>query len=260
MATNNYDPVTLIANWSEDRALPLRSGGVIADYGDRKFSTVSRDAFPEKKQVSKSRPQLLAASASSSTSNGRGAYAMNGINYWEDASKERETSETKPSFLSVIPHLKPGHDNSPSTWRTVHQVAYGVGDSPRTRMEKSATMRSKDAPWVYGRGGARVEKGMKTSGAIGEVFKECDNPQMNTACQRSWLYSEDPMLEAKRVNIEQPPIEMTCSIRGPGERELTKYDPEGEYKRSSSITKHLDAKGVPVRGVRVFKDQDDAIV
>jgi hypothetical protein len=93
MATNTYDPVTLIANWSEDRSPPLANGGVIADYGNRQYSTVSRDAFPAKRDQPKlSRPQLL---AKSSSKNGGDPYTMKGMSYWEDATKERETAETK---------------------------------------------------------------------------------------------------------------------------------------------------------------------
>lgn len=100
MATNTYDPVTLISNWSEDRALPLTNGGVIADYGNRQYSTVSRDSqFPASKQSqsrpsnqSMTRPQLLARAA---RLNNGDPYTMKGMQYWEDANKERETAETK---------------------------------------------------------------------------------------------------------------------------------------------------------------------
>jgi hypothetical protein len=38
-----------------------------------------------------------------------------------------------------VPHLKEGHDNNPSTWRTINQSAYGVGDDMKTRREMVRT-------------------------------------------------------------------------------------------------------------------------
>lgn len=102
MATNTYDPVTLISNWSEDRAAPLANGGVIADYGNRQYSTVSRDSqLPVRtdennqsnnNKMMMSRPQMLMKAA---RLNNGDPYTMKGMQYWEDANKRRETAETK---------------------------------------------------------------------------------------------------------------------------------------------------------------------
>lgn len=118
-----------------------------------------------------------------------------------------------------------------------------------------------NAPWVYGCGGARRERGMNTSGAIGEVYNQTSpNPQLNTDAQRSWLYSEDPMIEAKRRNMKQPPIEMICSVKGLGDQDGMAFNPDANFKRTSSITKYLDPKAATSSGNHVFKDEAEAII
>jgi hypothetical protein len=142
-----------------------------------------------------------------------------------------------------------------------------------------------NAPWVNGgRGGAKTDRGMQSSGAIGEVLKTDENPQINTAVQRSWLYNEDPMFEARRTNMERlqksstqvtvgdgasamttpatPNVssENSCSIKGLGDKDGRNYNPDGNFKRSSSITKYLDPKSQAMAGVYVFKDEAEAII
>jgi hypothetical protein len=51
-------------------------------------------------------------------------------------------------------------------------------------------------------------RGLKASGTIGEVFKDVDDPQLNTAVQRSWCYQPDPMLKVQfEGRPADPPFE-----------------------------------------------------
>lgn len=59
-------------------------------------------------------------------------------------------------------------------------------------------LRSTDAPIAVGRSGVRLEKGVATSGLIGERLMVSDDPKMNSFCQRSWLPTDDPALQIKK--------------------------------------------------------------
>ena len=63
----------------------------------------------------------------------------------------------------------------------------------------------------------KPDKGMAGSGAIGERLVEGQDPQSNTAAQRSWLYSEDVMFSAPK---DRPPEETRCyatlNVKGDG--------------------------------------------
>ena len=74
-------------------------------------------------------------------------------------------------------------------------MAYGA--RKRVTATEKKLLKQPDAPIALGRGGARNERGISTSGAIGEVFKEGHDPQHNTAVQRSWVYQPDPMLKVR---------------------------------------------------------------
>jgi hypothetical protein len=46
-----------------------------------------------------------------------------------------------------------------------------------------------------GRSGVRIEKGVSTSGLLGERLMLSDDPQRNSLVQRVWLYNDDPALK-----------------------------------------------------------------
>lgn len=52
-----------------------------------------------------------------------------------------------------------------------------------------------DAPVAVGRSGVRIEKGVSTSGLLGERLMLSQDPQTNTLVQRQWLYNDDPALK-----------------------------------------------------------------
>ena len=65
---------------------------------------------------------------------------------------------------------------------------------------------------AIGRSGARPERGIATSGMIGEVFKSGADPQHNTACQRVWLPSSSLVLDpAKRAPVPVDDVKPTTA-------------------------------------------------
>ena len=54
-----------------------------------------------------------------------------------------------------------------------------------------------DAPVAVGRSGVRIERGVNTSGLLGERLTLSPDPQRNTLVQKKWLYSDDPALTYK---------------------------------------------------------------
>jgi len=59
-------------------------------------------------------------------------------------------------------------------------------------------LREPGAPIAVGRSGDRVEKGVSTSGLIGERLMDSEDPKLNSFCQRAWLYTDDPALQIKK--------------------------------------------------------------
>ena len=54
-----------------------------------------------------------------------------------------------------------------------------------------------DAPVAVGRSGLRIEKGVNTSGLLGERLMLSKDPQFNSLVQKQWLYSDDPAIQYK---------------------------------------------------------------
>jgi hypothetical protein len=50
---------------------------------------------------------------------------------------------------------------------------------------------------AIGRSGARVDRGVSTSGLLGERLNDGDDVSRNSIVQRSWLYNDDPALGYK---------------------------------------------------------------
>ncbi len=58
-------------------------------------------------------------------------------------------------------------------------------------------MRTSDCPVAVGRSGNRIEKGVSTSGLLGERLMAGEDPKKNSFAQRSWLPIRDPSLDYK---------------------------------------------------------------
>lgn len=74
---------------------------------------------------------------------------------------------------------------------------FDVESSVTMRNTSHRMLRSSDAPIAAGRSGTRTERGVSTSGLLGERLMLTEDPKWNTMAQKSWLYSDDPALMYK---------------------------------------------------------------
>lgn len=169
---NIYKEKTLNGNWFEERATPLN--GVMADYGERCYGTTQKEAFSSSSTENKA---LTRAALLKSRSAHESEHAMYSMTQKETcATAQRLAVPPSDGFLTRRP--APSLSEDPNRFATTYGCAYNVpdqDDGPDT-----------DLPAV-GRSGARQERGIATSGMIGEVFKTAPDPQHSTACQRVWL-------------------------------------------------------------------------
>lgn len=160
--TNLYKSCTLYGNWVEERAEPLR--GVVADYGDRRYETTQKAEFPEAvPQRDLTRARILQAQG--------GSMMFTQQDTWEAATVA--SRRVDPTGFAG----KPSHQPVAPSFLTAYGAAFGRPDGPP---------QPPDMPAI-GRSGLRQERGMRTSGMIGEVFKSDPDPQRSTAAQRVWL-------------------------------------------------------------------------
>ena len=169
--TNRYSGGSLMGNWFEERSPGLR--GVVADYGDEvgRFRTTHLSGFPDRArdEVPTTRSWALLAEATKKSA-------------WSLTQKEGSVLATAAAKTKVDPtgFSKARAKKIPEkdSFATSYNLAFG----PRT----SKPDYTFDAPAI-GRSGMREERGMRTSGMTGEVFKNESDPQHNTAMQRAWL-------------------------------------------------------------------------
>jgi len=243
MALKKFQSYTLNDNWFEDRSKPLK--GVLPDYGYRLFNTAFKEDFPESLPESDTKAARMAKLTMSKS----GALLMTREDSYASASNQRECRRTENNFKSVIPRKNDTEEQR--YFDTTSKAAFGAPDDKFTSTDRKL-LKEPDAPWARGRGGRRPEQGRSTSGAIGEVWKESEHPEKDTATQRSWMYHEDPMIKYRRDGMPpQPEVEAT-TMPGIGEQHGAPYDPEKNYRRVAGITKYFEP--VPKPGSRVFMD------
>lgn len=107
-----------------------------------------------------------------------------------------------------------------------------------------------DAPPALGRSGARVERGMKTSGLLGEQFYDGQDLGRNNFVQRAWLPTPDPSLEFRRSGVPHAdyPEGMSLPIGG----ETSNFNPDDFHGRTAGVTGDLVLKK---KGPSVFVDE-----
>ena len=248
MALRTYGPQTLNDNWFEERAPPLR--GVVADYGEKCFDTTNKGTFQglqENKGVGRAETMRRIYAK------GANGLAMAQLDTYEQVTRERISSVPEKGFGSLLPSHA-GHDEERHL-TTVSSVAYpreGAGRDNISTQKK--LLKEPTAPFAEGRGGARIEKGIATSGVIGEVFKQGLDPQRNTACQRSWMYQEDPMLHYKLNGLPPNKPHENTSITMVAQRS-ERYNPFEKNQRHASITKQSATVGVPNPGRNIYLDE-----
>ena len=163
--TSTYNDKVLNGNWNEERAKPLK--GVMVDYGYRIYGSTQNAAFePPKDAYGATRAAVMKARANDVS------FAVT----QPETSLEAQRFSVAPDegFRTVRQAARAA--NAPDHYSSTYRLAFGKGEAPPLPTGPA-----------IGRSGARVERGMATSGMIGEVYKCSADPQDDTACQRSWL-------------------------------------------------------------------------
>jgi hypothetical protein len=99
-----------------------------------------------------------------------------------------------------------------------------------------------------GRSGARVEKGLSTTGLMGErLMLHCDKSK-NSLVQRTWLYTEDPALRYKIQGVPAAPFPEDVSLPiGANDENLAQshlVGPGADFRRRFQITAGPLSRGV----------------
>lgn len=90
------------------------------------------------------------------------------------------------------------------------------GEYPSIQRTNSKLLRAEDCPIAVGRSGLRKEKGVSTSGLLGERLNLDKDPKRNSLAQRSWLYNPDPALNYKihGAPVAEMPNDVSLAIGG----------------------------------------------
>jgi hypothetical protein len=155
---------------------------------------------------------------------------------------ERFSVEKQSGYGALLPQHPADHNKFYMS--TTSRENFGEGTKPNIieQMSKRNPNFSKQAGGV---GGKRIERGFATSGATGERLLTDSDPQKNTAAQRSWLYSEDPMFRAAPKS--RPDVtHLSLDINSDGQ--MPQPGP-----RTGPITQSCDPRRYPA-GERVFSD------
>lgn len=243
MALKSFTHDCLNDNWFEERATPLN--GVIGDYKERCFDTTHKGAYvgEQSKVLGATRASRMKALVQTK---GTGALAMSQLETYSHVTADRTTSAPEVGFGALLASSRAAE--AERHMKTSSEVAYGA--RKRVTATEKKLLKQPDAPVALGRGGARNERGISTSGAIGEVFKEGHDPQHNTAVQRSWVYQPDPMLKVKFEGMPDAPQHDSTSL---ALNHNTAFNPNASHAKSRSITGHFDHVGVPTHG-KIYLD------
>eukprot|EP01038_Epipyxis_sp_PR26KG_P006285 gene6285-8653_t len=113
-----------------------------------------------------------------------------------------------------------------------------------------------DAPIAMGRSGVREEKGLSTSGLIGERLLLSSDSKLNTLAQRSWLYDEDPALNYKINGKPEAymPNDVSLAIGG----DITNKPFDGwNYQRRAVLTGDVFSRSQPHTRSKISVFLDD---
>jgi len=225
------------------------------DYGERRFNTTNQDSYlgEQSKVVGTTHATKMKALTQTK---GVNALAMTQLDTYTEASADRKSSYAERGFGSLLPSTRPEDDERHMRTSSL-EATCGDGTRKRIGTTQKKLLRQPDAPTAVGRSSQRVEKGLKASGTIGEVFKDVDDPQLNTAVQRSWCYQPDPMLKVQfEGRPADPPFEegdeRSTSI---AMKPNMPFDPSTSNARNRFITQHFDHHAIPKAGRSVYLDE-----
>ena len=86
---------------------------------------------------------------------------------------------------------------------------------------------------------------MRTSGAIGEVYTEGDCAMRDTQSQRSWMYTEDPLIQQRKGRVQTDLTEEEIDAMGNSIKMKAGVMPQPAPRKNDTIP----------RGVRIFADE-----
>ena len=179
-----YGSQTLIGGWFEEKAKPLK--GVVADYGNREYSTTFKTDFRRGKGA---RSTWQATQAARRAKFGSGLITVDNIQRYNEVA---EVASGGSDFRNPLPSVN--NDETKFYAETTQGQGFGVGTKPTLLEKKLRNGRFAKPAGV----GNIVSKGMQASGAIGERLMEGSDPQSDTAAQRAWLYMKMPCLKRQR--------------------------------------------------------------
>lgn len=230
---SHYSSVTLDGNWFEDRGPPLK--GVLADYGHRQYETTASIDLAKGLQATIASKEGRAEKLKLLHSGG-GDLSMVQMATINEVLRDRPVVDT--SFEGICDEDIGSKQNQEQMVSTC-KASFGEGPS-RSAMRrapaqtinsvKSSTQSSPAAPVMH---------------PIGERFATGVDPQNNTASQRSWMYSQDPVVKYHMNGLPTAPADETGLPIGRGPK--PKPGP-----RLRSITQHSEPTAQ--KGVQIYMD------
>ena len=171
--TNVYtNPAVKVGNWSEDRSEPLQ--GVLVDYGYREYGTTSKDAFP----VPSKSPPMAASTTRAARMQRRGIVGSDSTFNMSQRGNcfEAMALSVEPGDGTGFLHRAPAPDRPDCAgWGSTIHEDFGRFQGPDIIPDCVAGVKP------------RNDRGMSTSGMIGETYVVHTEPGKDTRCQRVWL-------------------------------------------------------------------------
>lgn len=203
MSLKNYKKDTLVGNWFEERAKPLK--GVVPNYagfGENTWKTTSSTSFSTLQSSS---------SSSSSMRKKRGRRTNRTTLMTEGYLKKNVDGIVRSAPSDDWSRHIPKHEtkNAKGTWSTTCKSAYSTSSEiNETNTEPAKTENEGPA----GAPSRRKEKPQRRADACGEVVRRGKDPQDNTYAQRSWLPAYDPGLRAGNIRPSERPSASHMSL------------------------------------------------
>ncbi|KAG9402432.1 hypothetical protein AC1031_007047 [Aphanomyces cochlioides] len=193
MALRSFSKNTLQDNWYEERASSLR--GVLPFDGQTSYATTNDKDFTNPSDLHKKNDTFK-------PQNHNGCRLIRRDNL-DQATKSRPLRD-RPDHGFGAPLPTPDVNANTRYLQTTNHVAFGTPDNT------AKLINNQQGP-AGGAGGARVERGKAASGASGEVIKVHADPQKDTHAQRSWMYTKDPIFDAKRDSSSSNNAQITVA-------------------------------------------------
>jgi hypothetical protein len=203
---NIYKKETLVGNWYEDRAPELK--GVMADYGETSYETSNKTDYSTKQ----SEREGVAKKRTLFTKEYVSARHHKGV-----IPKDEWTEKTS----EAVPVTKK------KEWTTNYSQAYSSSDRNISSIDRT---RPAGAPSV------KPEKPQRRADACGERVRYDEDPQNNTAAQRSWIPGVDASSFSKNPpKAREDAAYMSLDL---GRSHNSSNSTSPSYRKTTSITRN----------------------